>query len=62
MYSNELFEKAKSDKVISDARIKMLDNLTNTDLINISTLIRKTKNVGYQEKIIDDLVKYIIEN
>lgn len=61
MYSEKLFTKSKSDKIVSEARIKILDNLTNKDLINIGNLIKETKNVGYQEKIIDDLINYIKE-
>lgn len=61
-YSEKLFEKAKSNKEISNSRIKMLDNLTDSELVNIGALIKTTKNVGYQEKIIDDLIKYIEDN
>lgn len=61
-YSKNLFEKAKSNKKISESRIKMIDNLTNLELLNIGKLIKKTNNVGYQEKIIDDLIEYIKDN
>lgn len=62
LYSEKLFEKAKSNKEISDARIKILDNLTNIELIKIGTLIKSTRSIGYQEEIIDDLIKYIKNN
>lgn len=61
LYSEKLFEKAKSNKGISDARIKILDNLTNIELMKIGTLIKSTRSIGYQEEIIDDLIRYIKE-
>ena len=62
LYSEKLFEKAKSNKRISDARIKILDNLTNIELMKIGELIKSTRSIGYQEEIIDDLIKYIKDN
>lgn len=59
LYDKELFNKIKTESKISDARIKKLDNVTSNELNEIKNLIKNTKEVGYQEKIIDEIIEFI---
>lgn len=58
-YTGELFLKAMSNKKISSSRIKKLDSITVPELTIIKECITKTNKVGYQEKIIEDLLTII---
>ena len=58
-YSSELFVKAISNKKISLSRMKKLNNVTNVKLRAIKECIIHTNSVGYQEKIIEDLLTNI---
>lgn len=59
LYDKELFKRIKSGSKISDARIKKLDHVTSDELNEIKNLIKLTKEVGYQEKIIDEIIEFI---
>ena len=61
-YDEYYFKKAISDKIISDSRIKKLDNIKCEELFIIKDEILKTKRTGYQEKLIDDIMKWVEEN
>ena len=61
-YDEYYFKKAISDKIISDSRIKKLDNIKCEELFIIKDEILKTKRTGYQEKLIDDIMKWIEGN
>ncbi len=50
-YSEVDYHNAESSVVISEKRMKMMDRLTNSDLIAMAQLIRKTKKAGYQENL-----------
>ncbi len=62
LYNKELFEKSKSDKKINSSRIKILDNVSSISLQEITKMIKKTNAVGYQEKVISDIIKYLHDN
>ena len=62
LYNEELFEKSKSDKKINSSRIKILDNVSSISLQEITKMIKKTNTVGYQEKVISDIIKYLYDN
>ncbi len=62
LYNEELFEKSKSDKKINPSRIKILDNVSSIQLQEITKMIKKTNTVGYQEKVISDIIKYLHDN
>lgn len=62
LYNKELFEKSKSDKKINSSRIKILDNVSSISLQEITKMIKKTNTVGYQEKVISDIIKYLHDN
>lgn len=62
LYNEELFEKSKSDKKINPSRIKILDNVSSIPLQEITKMIKKTNTVGYQEKVISDIIKYLHDN
>lgn len=60
-YDDIHFEKCTSDKVITDSRIKKLDNIKSKDLEIIKNIIIRSKRIGYQERLIDDIHDYIKE-
>lgn len=60
-YDISYFKKSISDKVISDSRIKKLNNLKCSDLLVVKEEILRTKSVGYQEKLIDDIIKWSLK-
>ena len=60
-YDGIHFEKCASDKVVTDSRIKKLDNIKSKDLEIIKNAIFNSKKVGYQERLIDDIHDYIKE-
>ena len=46
------YEECMSDEVVSDKRCKMLDNITDEDLMPVSYAIMRNKRAGYQENIL----------
>ena len=58
-YSKDLFYQAKSNKEISPSRIKKLDNVTTYELREVKSMIIETNKVGYQEKIVNNLIDEI---
>lgn len=50
--SVDAYEKSKSREVISFKRMKMLDKITDLELIELVTVIRREKVAGYQENIL----------
>ena len=61
-YDNIYFKKAISDKIISNSRIKKINNLKCNDLLVVKEEILKTKRVGYQEKLIADIIEWVKNN
>ena len=59
-YERNLFEKVKSEKILSESRLKKLEKVTEEDLQEIKKLILKTKRSGYQEKIMKELKDMIL--
>lgn len=49
--SVEDYEKCRSDEVISDRRMKILDKITDDRLIPVVRQIKKYRTAGYQEKL-----------
>ena len=47
----EDYKKSRSEKVISDRRMKILDKITDVRLIPVVDEIKKYKIAGYQERI-----------
>lgn len=45
------YEKCRSDEVISDRRMKILDKITDDRLIPVVRQIKKYRTAGYQEKL-----------
>lgn len=56
-YSTEDYNKVKSNEVIEDKRLKKLDKLKDSYLIELSKLIKEHKTAGYQELLVDELIK-----
>lgn len=47
----EDYNKSRSEEVISDRRMKILDKITDVRLISVVDEIKKYKTAGYQERI-----------
>lgn len=47
----EDYEQCKSQEIISDKRLKMLERITEPQLCKIALALQKTKKAGYQEKL-----------
>lgn len=47
----EAYQASMSEESISDKRLKILDRITDDDLIELAALIREKKHAGYQENI-----------
>ena len=47
----EDYEKSRSEEVISDRRMKILDKITDVRLIPVASQIKRHKTAGYQERI-----------
>lgn len=60
-YDIEDYRKALSDEIIEDTRLKKLENLECEDLIPIANVLRDLRYAGYQELLIDNLVKDICD-
>ncbi len=58
-YDNNLYIKAKSNKIISSSRLKKLNTITAEELQEIKENLLKTNNPGYQEKIVNELLAII---
>lgn len=57
-YSVEDYEKAISEEIINEKRLKCLDNLKDEALIKLANHIKKERKAGYQELLIE---QYVIE-
>ncbi len=51
------YEKSRSREVISDRRLKMLDNITDDELMPVVQQMREYGVAGYQERVLDLLFK-----
>ena len=60
-YDDIHFKKCVSDKILTESRIKKLDNIKSKDLEIIKNIIIGSKRIGYQERLIDDIHDYIKE-
>ena len=58
-YSKESYDMAISNNLISSQRIKILDRVSDESLKEVKELIIKFKCSGYQENIVDSIVKVI---
>ena len=45
------YEECKSNEMLSEKRLKMLENITDVQLMNVMDAIRKCGRAGYQENI-----------
>lgn len=61
-YAVEDFKNAISNEVVNGSRIKKLDNIINKELIAIKESIKKSNKSAYQEKNLDRIRKYILDN
>jgi uncharacterized protein (TIGR02679 family) len=52
-YKEDIYHKSKSNKIISERRLKQLDSLTDTRLKAIGELLKEYKHPGYQENIME---------
>lgn len=59
LYDKEYIIKYATNDKISDSRIKILDNIEHENLKDIVKVIKDSKNVSYQEEIIDEIIKFI---
>lgn len=60
-FSKENYRKAISENTISDERLKKLDKIENTYFKELIEEIKKEKKAGYQELLLDKMVKDIEE-
>ncbi|KGG80587.1 hypothetical protein Y919_05310 [Caloranaerobacter azorensis H53214] len=60
-YGIEDYFKSMSREIIDDTRLKKLDNIKNKDLIELIEIIKENRYAGYQELIVEDLIRDIIE-
>lgn len=60
-YSKELFQKSKSNTILNSSRIKKLDKARSLELEVVKNEIKNSNLAGYQEKIIEDINKFIRE-
>lgn len=58
-YDIKDYFKSMSREIIDDTRFKKLDNIKNKDLIELSEIIKENRYAGYQELIVEDLVRDI---
>lgn len=56
LYDVEKYRKIKSDNIITDSRLKMLDKMQCKELEEIKNEILKNKKAAYQELLIDDYI------
>lgn len=54
----EDYGKCRSEEIISDRRMKILDKITDDRLIPVVNQIRKYKTAGYQEMVFTDNIYY----
>lgn len=50
-YTEEDFQKSLSKQTLSDRRLKMLDNLSSPELVEVGEMLIRHKKAGYQENI-----------
>lgn len=61
LYNKECYEDALSNNNISELRLKKLEKVDEFDLKEVKNLILKVKKAGYQEKILDKIIDFILE-
>lgn len=49
--SEKVYEQSRSDEKISEKRLKMLDRITDVDLLETAEAIRRSRLAGYQENV-----------
>ncbi len=59
-FSIDDYEKVMSEEHIEENRIRKLDRLRDSSLIHLSQFIKREKRAGYQELLIDELIKDVI--
>ncbi len=60
-YDLPLYLKAQANKKITSSRLKKMSKITTNELMTVKKAIIKTGQVGYQEKIIEDLIDIIVD-
>lgn len=58
LYDREHYYKAMSNKTISERRLKQLDKIKDSLLKEVAELIKLERKAGYQEYMIDDILRY----
>ncbi|MFZ5945987.1 MAG: TIGR02679 family protein [Bacillota bacterium] len=58
-YTEEDYDKAQSENILSENRLNKLRSLNLRELNEIKNLIKKTKKAGYQEMLLDKLIQDI---
>jgi len=58
-YTKTLYQKAISNNILSQNRIKQLERLSSKDFEEVSQEILLNKKAGYQEHIIDEIIDII---
>lgn len=61
-YTEVLYHKSKSHKVISETRLKQLKNVTSPELEVVKDLLMTHKRAGYQEYIMDELLERLVRD
>ncbi|MFI3215038.1 MAG: DUF2399 domain-containing protein, partial [Eubacteriales bacterium] len=56
-YGVKDYEKSMSQKTVDQTRMKMLEHVTDSDLMTIGTCIRNSGMAGYQESLLDEYLK-----
>ena len=51
--TEEDYRKSRSEEVISEKRLKILDHITDPELRKVADAVAKYKTAGYQEKIFE---------
>jgi uncharacterized protein (TIGR02679 family) len=60
-YDIQDYEKAISNESIREARLKKMDHLKTPELVSLSKHIRQSSFSGYQELILEDLIKDMVK-
>ncbi|KPU27615.1 hypothetical protein TR13x_03540 [Caloranaerobacter sp. TR13] len=58
-YDKKDYFKSISREIIDDTRLKKLGNIKNEDLIRLSEVVKENRYAGYQELIVEDLIRDI---
>lgn len=59
MYNKESYNQALSNEVISERRLKQLDNLKDSRLMEMAKWIRASKQSAFEEYLIDEIINWI---